>query len=175
MDEDSNLSIIDFGAWGLKKILDGHLAGLLQPPGFDATWSASFSSAGVLDMAFSGAKAKTMELAGYATDYLFRTWSAPDPVELARLESQATVSGDPHILTVQGDKFDVRGFHRTIFNMHSSSGASLNVYFECFTYTLAPEDPRSIDVTYCPLPPPMPSFNTTTTSSPNPPLGRSSL
>ena len=70
-----------------------------------------------------------------------------DPVELARLEMRATVTGDPHIRTPLGEKFDVRGFHRIIFNLHSSSKAVINVYFECFTYMLAPEDPRSVKVT----------------------------
>lgn len=57
-----------------------------------------------------------------------------------------TGTGDLHVHEPGGGSFDFKGLCNTWFNMFQVQGLSLNAFFSCSTFGLAPEDPRSKDV-----------------------------
>lgn len=59
---------------------------------------------------------------------------------------QGAASGDLHVHHAGGGRTDIKGFDGAFFNMHQAANISLNARFTYANFTLAPEDPRSLEV-----------------------------
>jgi hypothetical protein len=55
-------------------------------------------------------------------------------------------SGDLHVHHAGGGRTDIKGYDGAFFNMHQVANMSLNARFTYANFTLAPEDPRSLEV-----------------------------
>jgi hypothetical protein len=61
-------------------------------------------------------------------------------------EAGGTATGDLHIHHAGGGSTDVKGLDGKVLNLHQAANASLNARFTFANFTLAPEDPRSVNV-----------------------------
>eukprot|EP00316_Scyphosphaera_apsteinii_P015591 CAMPEP_0119303640 /NCGR_PEP_ID=MMETSP1333-20130426/5045_1 /TAXON_ID=418940 /ORGANISM="Scyphosphaera apsteinii, Strain RCC1455" /LENGTH=394 /DNA_ID=CAMNT_0007306371 /DNA_START=18 /DNA_END=1202 /DNA_ORIENTATION=- len=68
--------------------------------------------------------------------------SAPPSLSLPTSKA----SGDVHFQHASGSKFDIRGYHGAVFNLHQAANISLNARFTVAKYQLAPNDPRRVAI-----------------------------
>jgi hypothetical protein len=59
---------------------------------------------------------------------------------------QGGATGDLHVHHAGGGRTDIKGIDGGIFNMHQAANISINARFTYANFTLAPEDPRSLEV-----------------------------